>query len=191
MGITISHRMREVAIVGAGELGGLVAHALARRNLASAIRLIDANGRVAEGKALDICQAAPIESFTTTVTGSSDLSTAAGAGIIVIADPVTTSGSGPVAPEDGDGLSLLRQLHAIAPRALYVCAGALTVSSSSAVRDAHSTVEHLGPPAKHSPPRPRDRRLSSTCHRAISLAVLRSAGSIVIAWEDAAAWDSH
>jgi hypothetical protein len=59
MGITISHRMREVAIVGAGELGGLVAHALARRNSAGVIRLIDDSSRVAEGKALDISQAAP------------------------------------------------------------------------------------------------------------------------------------
>ena len=56
--ITIPHRMREVAIVGAGELGGLTAHALARRNAAGLIRLIDDAGRVAEGKALDISQAA-------------------------------------------------------------------------------------------------------------------------------------
>ena len=65
MGITIPHRMREVAIVGAGELGGLVAHALARRNAAGLVRLIDDSGRVAEGKALDISQAAPVEGFAT------------------------------------------------------------------------------------------------------------------------------
>src|SRR5438128_6121949 len=86
MGITISHRMREVAIVGAGELGGLVAHALARRNGADIVRLIDDNGHVAEGKALDISQAAPVEGFAGTVAGSTDLSAAAGAGIVVIAD---------------------------------------------------------------------------------------------------------
>ena len=62
--------MVEIAIVGAGELGGVTAHALARRNIASTIRLIDDRGRIAEGKALDIAQAAPIEGFATTVTGS-------------------------------------------------------------------------------------------------------------------------
>src|SRR2546423_11335176 len=85
--ITISHRMREVAIVGAGELGGLVAHALARRNSAGLIRLIDDSGRVAEGKALDISQAAPVEGFATAIAGSTGLSAAAGADIVVIADP--------------------------------------------------------------------------------------------------------
>ena len=45
--------MREVAIVGAGELGGLSAHALARANAANVVRLIDDNGRIAEGTILD------------------------------------------------------------------------------------------------------------------------------------------
>ena len=85
--------MREVAIVGAGELGGLVAHALARLNATNVVRLIDDNGRVAEGKALDISQAAPVEGFATAVAGSTDLSSAAGAGIVVIADRVGGPGS--------------------------------------------------------------------------------------------------
>lgn len=111
--------MREVAIVGAGELGGVTAHALARRNAAGLIRLIDDAGRVAEGKALDISQAAGSEGFNAIVVGSTDLSTAAGAGIIVLADRA-----------DGaewsveQALTLVRRLHAWAPRALLLCAGA-------------------------------------------------------------------
>ena len=119
--------MREVAIVGAGELGGLVAHALARRNTAGAVRLIDGNGRVAEGKALDISQAAPIEGFTCTVAGSTDLSSAAGADIVIIADRVGGPGShrdpGGNLWSGEDDLTLVRQLNAIAPRALLLCAG--------------------------------------------------------------------
>ncbi len=68
--ITIAHRMQEVAIIGAGELGGAVAHALARSNLVRSIRLIDETGRVAAGKALDIAQAAPIEGFATRLSGA-------------------------------------------------------------------------------------------------------------------------
>ena len=68
--------MSDIAIVGAGELGGLLAYTLARRNLAAAVRLVDEAGRIAAGKALDIMQAAPIESFATAVSGSNDIATA-------------------------------------------------------------------------------------------------------------------
>ena len=119
--------MREVAIVGAGELGGLVAYALARGNSADVVRLIDDSGRVAEGKALDISQAAPVEGFATAVAGSTGLSAAAGAEVVVIADRV----GGPGSPGDPRGnlwqgeeaLTLVRQLNAIAPRSLLLCAG--------------------------------------------------------------------
>src|SRR5471030_2283172 len=78
--------MHDVAIIGAGELGGELAHALARRDATRAIRLIDEAGRVAEGKALDILEGAPIEGFTAELSGTTDVTTAAGAAIIVIAD---------------------------------------------------------------------------------------------------------
>ena len=122
--------MREVAIIGAGELGGLIAHALARRNAADVVRLIDDTGRVAEGKALDISQAAPVEGFTTAVAGSTGLSAAAGAGVVVIADrvggPESLGSPGNPGNKEWEGeaaLTLIRQLHAIAPRALFLCAG--------------------------------------------------------------------
>jgi malate dehydrogenase len=69
--------VEDIAIIGAGVLGGVLTHALARLDLAASIRLIDDAGRVAEGKALDIMQAAPIEGFSTRVSGSSDLAAAA------------------------------------------------------------------------------------------------------------------
>ena len=43
--------MDRVVVLGSGELGGLVAHALAKRAVAAQICLIDEKGRVAEGKA--------------------------------------------------------------------------------------------------------------------------------------------
>jgi malate dehydrogenase len=110
--------MREIAIVGAGELGGMIAHALARRHAAEVIRLVDETGRVAEGKALDISQAAPLECFSASVTGSTDLSTAAGAEIVVIADRAAGAEW-----QGDDGLAILRRLTGIAPRAVVLCAG--------------------------------------------------------------------
>jgi malate dehydrogenase len=115
--------MREVAIVGAGELGGLVTHALAQSEAADIVRLIDDSGRVAEGKALDISQAAPVEGFATAVVGSTGLSAAAGAAVVVIADRVGNPGNTEWQGEAA--LTLVGQLHAIAPRAVTVCAGVL------------------------------------------------------------------
>src|SRR5438552_11007430 len=111
--------MHEVAIIGAGELGGALAHVLARRDLARSIRLIEEQGRVAEGKALDIAQAAAVEGFATQLSGSTDVSTAAGATVIVIADRL---GGGEWQGEDA--LQLVQRLARSAPGAILLCAGA-------------------------------------------------------------------
>src|SRR5437899_12166220 len=111
--------MDRVVVLGAGELGGLLAHALARRGVAQEICLIDERGRVAEGKALDIMQAAPVEGFAASVTGSSDTALAGGATVVVLADQ-----SGGVEVEGDAGLAVLKRLRDFAPTALVVCAGA-------------------------------------------------------------------
>ena len=112
--------MREVAIIGAGELGGLVAHALTRQRVVGSIRLIDEAGRIAEGKALDIAQAAPVEGFATQLTGTTDIASAAGASVIVVAD----RGSGGEWHGE-DALQLVTRLAHMAPAAVILCAGAL------------------------------------------------------------------
>jgi malate dehydrogenase len=110
--------MRDVAIIGAGELGGSLAHVLARRNSASGVRLIDQTAGIAEGKALDIAQAAPIESFSTRLDGSTDISAVAGAAIVVIAD---RAGAGEF--EGEEGLALVRRVAQFARGAIVLAAG--------------------------------------------------------------------
>src|SRR5262245_13800282 len=111
--------MNEVAIVGAGELGGALAHVLARRDAVRSIRLVDDAGRVAEGKALDIAEAAPIDGFATALTGTTDLMEAAGAQVIAIADRARGGEW-----RGDEGAALLKRIHRLAPRAIVVCAGA-------------------------------------------------------------------
>jgi malate dehydrogenase len=111
----------DVAIVGAGELGGALAHRLARRDVARTITLIDDAGGAAEGKALDISQAAAVERFATIMTGTGDLVRAGGAAIVVIADPF---GKGAEWRSE-EGLLRLRRLTQLAPRAIVVAAGAM------------------------------------------------------------------
>jgi malate dehydrogenase len=110
--------MQHVAIIGAGELGGATAHALARSNLVRSITLIDETKRVAAGKALDIAQAAPVEGFATQVSGATDVSMAAGASIVILADRMTGGEW-----QGEDGLVLLKRLSQTASGAVVLCAG--------------------------------------------------------------------
>jgi malate dehydrogenase len=111
--------MNDVAIIGAGELGGTLAHVLARGDAAHAIRLLDETRTVAVGKALDIMQAAPIERFHTVVSGGRDLLRAAGATVVVIADQASgTEWTG------DDGIALLGRIVRTTPGAIFLCAGA-------------------------------------------------------------------
>ena len=63
--------MSFIAIVGAGAIGGALAQRLAARGRVREVRLIDDQGSVAQGKALDIQQSGAVDGFTTTLTAAS------------------------------------------------------------------------------------------------------------------------
>lgn len=105
-------------MIGAGAVGGALAHKLGCRGSVSLVTLIDPHAAVAAGKALDILQSSGVERFTTRVTGTDAIAAAAGADAIVLADLAAT---GEIAGESG--LSLVRQLVRIEQRAPIVCAG--------------------------------------------------------------------
>jgi malate dehydrogenase len=114
--IALVPRGEEVAILGAGELGGALAHALARLDVVSVVRLIDAKSQVAAGKALDLTQAGPIEAFATVVTSAAEPLAAAGASVVVVADQ-----AGGTDWQGDEALLLLKHL-ARASQAVIVCA---------------------------------------------------------------------
>jgi malate dehydrogenase len=107
-----------IAVIGAGPLGGALAHKLAGRSRVNEVRLIDPEGRIADGKALDILQSSPIEQFSTRVTSASSIPAAAGADAIVLADLVAGE---EIAAETG--LALLRQLVKLDTAAPILFAG--------------------------------------------------------------------
>jgi malate dehydrogenase len=179
--------MDRVVVLGAGELGGLLAHALARRAVAQDICLIDEKGRIAEGKALDIMQAAPVEGFSARVTGSSDTAAASGATVVVIADPAG-------APEwQGEaGLTLLTRIRDFSPRALTVCAGAAQRELvERGVRELHVPRARLigsAPEALASGVRAIVAAELRASPRDVAVSVLGvPPDHIVVAWEDATA----
>lgn len=83
--------MSVVAIIGAGPLGGALAHKLALRGRVGEVRLIDSHDSVARGKSLDIVQSGPVDGFATRVRGDGSLLAAAGAEVIALADTVDGS----------------------------------------------------------------------------------------------------
>jgi malate dehydrogenase len=112
--------MSTVAIVGAGELGGALARALAVRERVRQIRLIDQEKTVAAGKALDIQQAGPVDAYDTRVGGTTDLSDAVGAAVLVLADRADASGEWSGDP----ALMLIRRLLDLGVTCPIIVAGA-------------------------------------------------------------------
>ena len=120
--MTLEYRflpMSFTAIIGAGPIGGAIGHKLAARDRLPEIRLIDEDGRIAAGKALDILQSAPVEGFSARISATEGLAAAAGADVIVLADHAGGQGE-----HAGDGgLGLLRTLSRLETRAPFVIAG--------------------------------------------------------------------
>ena len=111
--------MSVIAIIGAGALGGALAHKLAGRGRVAEVRLIDNAEAVARGKALDILQSGPVEGFATNLTAQGSILSAVGADVVVLADDTTG------AEHAGEpALSVIRQLIAAGCEAPLLFAGA-------------------------------------------------------------------
>ena len=116
--------MRSIVIIGAGELGGALARQLAAADVSSRVVMVDDAGQVAEGKALDIRQAAPVDGYSTHLTGTADESAVVGADAVVVADRAATG----IEWQDDAGVALLRRITHLNSSAMIVCAGARQMS---------------------------------------------------------------
>ncbi|MCB0635348.1 MAG: malate dehydrogenase [Lewinella sp.] len=76
--------MSKVTVVGAGNVGATCANVLAHKDLVKEVVLLDIQGDLARGKALDSWQQAPIDYYSTQVMGTEDYSQTAGSDIVVI-----------------------------------------------------------------------------------------------------------
>ncbi|MBK8474100.1 MAG: malate dehydrogenase [Sphingobacteriales bacterium] len=75
----------KISVIGAGNVGATCADVVARGNYAEEVVLLDIKEGLAEGKALDIWQAAPINYYSTRVKGvTNDYSATAGSSVVVI-----------------------------------------------------------------------------------------------------------
>lgn len=74
---------RKIALVGAGQIGGTLALLAAQKELGDVV-LVDIVDGMAEGKALDLYQAGPPESYNAAIAGSTDYSRIAGADVVIV-----------------------------------------------------------------------------------------------------------
>jgi malate dehydrogenase len=73
----------KIALIGAGNIGGTLAHLVGLKELGD-VTLFDVFGGVAAGKALDIMQSGPVEGFDSHMVGGSDYAAIAGADVVVV-----------------------------------------------------------------------------------------------------------
>jgi len=113
----------KVAVLGAGATGAATAHWLAAKEIADVV-LLDVADSMAQGKALDLYEAMPIEGLDVRVEGGGDYNLARGADVVVI-----TAGVGRKPGQSRDDLlrvnyeivaTVAKQAYAVAPDAVYV-----------------------------------------------------------------------
>jgi malate dehydrogenase len=184
---TISHRyMQTAAIIGAGELGGAIAHALARRELADRVILFDGSGMVASGKALDIAQAGAIEGFGTRLLGTSDIDRVIGCQVCVVADQF---GRDMVEWQGEEGYAFLSRAIAMLPDVPIVFAGAMQAPLiGQLAREAHILRSRLigsAPEAFVSAIRSIVAMEARCSPAEITLTVLGAPGGFVVPWSEA------
>lgn len=73
----------KIALIGAGNIGGSLAHLALLKNLADVV-LFDIAGGIPQGKALDLCQCGPVEGFDCQATGSNDYADIKNADVVIV-----------------------------------------------------------------------------------------------------------
>jgi malate dehydrogenase len=73
----------KIALIGAGNIGGTLAHLAASKELGDVV-LFDVVEGVPQGKALDLSQCGPVEGFDAKLKGSNDYADIAGADVIIV-----------------------------------------------------------------------------------------------------------
>jgi malate dehydrogenase len=74
---------RKIALVGAGNIGGTLAHLAALKNLGDVV-LLDITEGVPQGKALDLSQSSAVEQFAPSVIGTQDYADIADADVVIV-----------------------------------------------------------------------------------------------------------
>jgi malate dehydrogenase len=76
-------KRNKIALVGAGNIGGTLAHLAGLKNLGDII-VLDVNDGVAQGKSLDLEQSSVVEDFDANIKGTKDYADIEGADVVIV-----------------------------------------------------------------------------------------------------------
>ncbi|MCB0422011.1 MAG: malate dehydrogenase [Bdellovibrionales bacterium] len=79
----MKHERKKITVVGAGFVGSTCAHWAAAKELGD-VMLLDVNEGAAQGKALDLYEASPVEGFDSKVKGTADPKDCANSDVVII-----------------------------------------------------------------------------------------------------------
>ena len=115
---------KKIALIGAGNIGGTLAHLAAQKELGDIV-LFDVAEGLPQGKALDLSQCGPVEGFDASVTGTNDYKDIEGADVIIVTAGVARKPG--MSRDDllGNNLKVMKAvgegIKAHAPDAFVIC----------------------------------------------------------------------
>ena len=115
---------RKITLIGAGQIGGTLAHLIALKELADVV-LFDVAAGLAKGKALDIAQSSPVNGFNVSLSGTDNYDDTKNSDVIIITAGVPRK---PVMTRDdllGINLKIIKQvaegIKKTSPNAFVIC----------------------------------------------------------------------
>ena len=115
---------KKIALIGAGMIGGTLAHLAAMREMGDIV-LFDIADGIPQGKALDLAQAGPVEGYDVALKGSNDYADIAGAAVCIVTAGVARKPG--MSRDDLRGINLKvmkavgEGIKAHAPNAFVIC----------------------------------------------------------------------
>ncbi len=76
--------MKKISLIGAGQIGGTLAHLIGLKELVSEVILFDIAGGIAKGKALDIAQSSSVDGFNVRFSGTDKYEDIKNSDVIII-----------------------------------------------------------------------------------------------------------
>ena len=76
--------MTKISLIGAGQIGGTLAHLIGTKELVNEVVLFDVASGIAKGKALDIAQSSSVDGFNVKFSGTDNYESIRGSNVIII-----------------------------------------------------------------------------------------------------------
>jgi malate dehydrogenase len=115
---------RKIALIGAGQIGGTLAHLAALKELGDVV-LFDIAEGTPQGKALDLAESAPVDGFDAGLKGANDYKDIAGADVVIVTAGVPRKPG--MSRDDLIGINLKvmesvgKGIKEYAPKAFVIC----------------------------------------------------------------------